>query len=204
LGATPEVLFSVAGVEDSTIVQTVALAGTRAAEPGAAHALLADSKERYEHQLVIDDLLETLAPLGRVEIGQTRVVELPTLIHLKTPINVRVPRSTSTPISTEGLARRLHPTPALGVSPRRLGFSEILRWDGGESRGGFGAPFAVDATLADGTRICECVVAIRNIQWHDGTIRLGSGCGIVPASDIEREWRELKLKRESVKKMLGL
>jgi isochorismate synthase EntC len=48
------------------------------------------------------------------------------------------------------------------------------------------------------------LVAIRNIQWQDEKIRLGSGCGIVKSSQIEREWQELKLKRESVKRMLSI
>lgn len=199
LGATPELLFE---RSSQGPIQTVALAGTRGKEnPRAAEILLNDPKERFEHQLVIDDLRERLSAVGDVEIGATDVLELPTLYHLRTPIQV-LPRENST---FQGLIERLHPTPALGVAPRDLGFSEMRRWDDwAEERGRFGAPFG--ASYGGGGELPReiCVVAIRNIQWQGHEVRLGSGCGVVGESHLSREWQELALKRESVKGMLGL
>ncbi|MNL49201.1 chorismate binding enzyme [compost metagenome] len=48
-----------------------------------------------------------------------------------------------------------------------------------------------------------CLVAIRNMQWNGQFAMIGSGCGVVAASELEREWRELYQKRLSVKKILG-
>ena len=48
------------------------------------------------------------------------------------------------------------------------------------------------------------LVAIRNIQWDVDKTLLGSGCGIVSESKIEREWNELTLKRKAVKELLHL
>ena len=99
------------------------------------------------------------------------------------------------------MAQELHPTPALGVSPRKLGFDEIARWDDVTLRGRYGAPFGV---LLPGTEGMRCFVAIRGVQWQDGSVLLGSGCGVVSESVLEREWKELELKRASVKRILAL
>lgn len=195
LGATPELLFA---RDAEGKVETVALAGTRARdEARAAELLLQDPKERFEHQLVIDDIRERLTSLGEVSVGATEVIELPTLYHLRTQLELRPMRAD---LAFSDLVERLHPTPALGLFPRALGFSEMRRWDdSAENRGRFGAPFGV--RYSDGE---TCVVAIRNIQWQGRELRLGSGCGVVGASEINREWSELALKRDSVKRMLGL
>jgi menaquinone-specific isochorismate synthase len=48
------------------------------------------------------------------------------------------------------------------------------------------------------------VVSIRGISWLGAEAQLPSGCGIVGGSAFDHEWRELRLKRESVISMLGL
>lgn len=211
LGATPEYLFSVEGRE----LRTMALAGTRSKIESAdgAAALMADPKERREHQLVIDDIHAVLSKFGNVVIGQTSVAELPTLFHLKTPISVEMREA----VDFESLANALHPTPALGLSPRSLGVEFLKNWDEVKKRGRFGAPFGIELQLEDGSRVQDCVVGIRNIQWgfrqqgvgnagssKDCSVQLGSGCGIIPQSEPNREWAELQLKRDSVRKILGV
>lgn len=199
LGATPERLFSVGaqgGSQDR--LNTMALAGTRAkTSPNDARALLEDPKERHEHQLVIDDLVERLSQVGHVEVGETHVTELPTLYHLKTPITVEGVRA-----GFDTLASLLHPTPALGVSPRSFGLANMREWDDTTLRARYGAPFGL---VMRSREIQDCLVAIRNIQWSNGRApTLGSGCGFVKDSTVPREWSELQLKRDSVKKVLGV
>ncbi|MES2962520.1 MAG: chorismate-binding protein [Bdellovibrionota bacterium] len=205
IGATPEILFSNrAGRADrqAARIDTMALAGTRAKSSGAdaARALLTDPKERHEHQIVVDDIMVELSQFGDMDVGETAVVELPTLFHLKTPISIEFREDPQ----FEAVVRALHPTPALGVSPRSLSFTEIARWDDVKWRGRYGAPFGVFARDGDGQPLLECVVAIRNVRWHDDVIRLSAGCGIVPESQLEREWAELAEKRDSVKRILGV
>lgn len=205
IGTTPEILFeqgiSAGSLQGKDELETVALAGTLAKGAGAeGESLLSDVKERAEHQFVIDDLVEALKDFGEVKVGATEVLELPSLFHLKTAIRAELRRSAG----FEELVLRLHPTPALGVAPRKLGFAEMLSWDEPLSRGRFGAPFGVCLRNSRGQEIRKCVVAIRNIQWHDRLIRLGSGCGVVAASQASREWQELRAKRDFVKRMLGL
>jgi menaquinone-specific isochorismate synthase len=227
IGATPELLFNCL---PNGVIESVALAGTLAkseSPSGTGQELLIDEKERVEHQIVIEDLRAVLESLGssqpqpqaqaqegeekaqcraqfqtcpRVQVQATEVVELPTLFHLRTRISIQV----SLPIDFEILARTLHPTPALGVAPRAKGFKEMQLWDKAGLRKRFGAPFGVVARLEDGTLISKCVVAIRNIQWQNGVVHLGSGCGVVAASTSSREWLELQAKRNSVKQMLDV
>lgn len=224
IGATPELLFR---QDAENALATVALAGTKgkpaandasAAEThGRGRELLEDPKERHEHQLVIDDLSECLERAARlmteraamqmpelaaqIDVGATELLELPTLFHLQTKLHLRLPAQASTQFSFMDCVKLLHPTPALGVAPRAAGFDEMKHWDTAQAtRLRFGAPFGVQAS-----GLSHCVVAIRNIQWRtNDDVFLGSGCGVVPSSVFDREWQELALKREAVKRMLDL
>jgi len=61
----------------------------------------------------------------------------------------------------------------------------------------FGAPFGV---WDQGD--FEAVVAIRGLWWKGNEIALPAGCGLIEASRLVNEWRELRLKREAVKAFL--
>ena len=120
---------------------------------------------------------------------------MPTLKHLFTPIQVELTEK----VSPEYLIRTLHPTAALGGFPRAAAKTWLEAQPEAGIRGRFGAPFGyVDDEAA------LILVAIRNIQRFDDKIWLGSGCGVVEGSQPEKEWEELKLKRHSVREMLGM
>ncbi|MCM2323032.1 MAG: chorismate-binding protein, partial [Oligoflexia bacterium] len=110
----------------------------------------------------------------------------------------------------ERLARALHPTAALGAFPRPAGWEWLQSRPGARNRKRFGAPFGLlwspgtPGTAGQCELEATCVVAIRNIQWEGERVVLGSGCGLIAESVLEREWDELSLKRESVKRMMGL
>jgi menaquinone-specific isochorismate synthase len=159
---------------------------------------LSDPKEQEEHRIVVEDIREALRDAGTVRIGQTSVLRLPRLAHLFTPIEFQP--------AHEGfefgeMVRRLHPTAALGASPRS---PEALRWlresDREDGREMFGAPFGVQRE--DGSGLC--LVSIRNASWKGTSLRIGSGVGVVAASELTREIEELELKREQTKSLLGL
>ena len=63
----------------------------------------------------------------------------------------------------------------------------------------FGAPFGL---LEDG--VFTSVVAIRGIHWSREKVSIPSGCGVIEASRLVNEWRELRLKRDAVKDTLGV
>lgn len=190
LGASPEILVC---LNSSSLLRTMALAGTHASEKGG-DVLLSDEKELYEHRLVIEDICQRLEGLGAIEKGITHILSVPGLSHLCTWISVKGTCSLLEAVSC------LHPTSALGVLPK-----EQTSWlpgllVGGKERGRFGAPFGWLSPEGRGL----CLVAIRNIQWRGEEIQLASGCGIVPASNIDREWKELHAKRDSVRRSLRL
>lgn len=192
IGATPEILFH----RQSMIVQTVALAGScPRAEIANRIPLLKDPKEMREHELVVNDLMTRLKPLGWLKKSETEILELPTLQHLRTKFEV-----TGCAKRDTELVKLLHPTPALGVAPRAYGYQWMRELPEQRDRALFGAPvlfrLADDETLA--------LVAIRSLLWDEAGSRIGSGCGLVSASEIEREWHELSVKRETVFQMLGI
>jgi menaquinone-specific isochorismate synthase len=192
LGATPEVLFDYSQGR----LKTMALAGTcPKSESSQRDSLLRDEKEMQEHLIVLEDLKTLLGPLGDLTTRGPDIVELPMLYHLKTDIEIVC----KTPPAFLPLIEKLHPTPALGVAPRTYGYKWMQSFPGQEGRGKFGAPFAFF-----GEQEALCLVGIRNLQWNRTYSMIGSGCGVVGASELEREWRELYQKRLSVRKILGL
>ncbi len=190
LGASPELLFENDGVE----IHTMAVAGTARAG-SAPDDMMDDPKERSEHAFVLDDLTAQLAPLGAVTRGATRLWRIGILSHLRTDLRV----SPESAVDFEDLVRHLHPTPAVGISPR----ADWRRWMGQldtESRGSFAAPFGL---LLPGAA-ARCLVAIRGVQWNRHGVRCGAGCGLVAGSRLEREVAELRLKLTATRGNLGL
>jgi menaquinone-specific isochorismate synthase len=203
IGATPEVLFYRQGEQ----IQTMALAGTLPKKSMAANSeelfikerFLQDPKERHEHDLVVQDIVQRLKSLGEVKTEKTEVVSYPKLYHLRTWLSLN---SKNHKISEEELTRTLHPTAALGCFPRQtsVGLNWFSKLPEQVNRGVFGAPivfhFNSEKSLA--------LVAIRNLLWDETGSRIGTGCGIVASSQMEKEWQELASKRDFVYDLLGI
>jgi len=193
VGATPEVLFR----SDGRGYATMALAGTRPA--ARAQELLGDAKELREHRFVVDDIVHRLAPFANIEIGPLGVLDLPSIAHLATPI--RFQESGGDRMSFAEMVRRLHPTAALGVWPRTEAGERWLRAaDRGVKRRTFGAPFGLERE----DHSALALVAIRNLQWSGDRMRVGAGAGLLPESRLDREFDELRDKREQVKALFGV
>lgn len=192
LGATPEILFRAEKRE----LETMALAGTLAKADGRGADLLKSTKDMKEHLLVVEDLKRELTAFGHVVAGETGLLELPALYHLKTDFQVHLHDNAD----GAALIKALHPTAALGVFPRRFGWRWMRELAGQDDRARFGAPLTF--TLENGGVVS--LVAIRNVQWKGPCFQVGSGCGVVHASELKSEWNELFRKRESVLRLLGL
>jgi menaquinone-specific isochorismate synthase len=52
--------------------------------------------------------------------------------------------------------------------------------------------------------VFHAVVTIRGVHWKGDDISIPSGCGVIEASRLVNEWRELGLKRDAVKRGFGL
>lgn len=212
LGATPEILFSLQG---ETLV-SMAVAGTRALVDESLgdaaklevlkRELEADPKERHEHELVVSDIENVMGrESSSVVKSQTRTERFGQLLHLVTDIEGKIPRqreSVGDSNLLEKLVKALHPTPALGVSPRDSSLRLLRELDVQAktpvARKNFGAPFIVSFE-----NTVHALVSIRQIRWSfrgndQVDLVLGSGCGVVPESDLEKEWSELTSKRSAV------
>jgi isochorismate synthase EntC len=202
LGATPELLFR----RFADRIETMALAGTlrRPADEAKIAAFVKDEKETREHQFVTEGIRSRLSEFGDVQVGLMGVLGLPTLIHLKTDIVVKLDPEAE--FSFLDLIKTLHPTPALGTFPPEKGLGWLAQnLEPNELRAKHGAPFALIFGPAQKTLPqIEALVAIRCIQWQGSLLRMGSGCGIVAQSDLEKEWIELAAKRASVAELLVL
>jgi menaquinone-specific isochorismate synthase len=190
-GATPELLFALQGQK----LQTMALAGTARSEER--EILAVDEKEIREHEFVAQSLMAKLADMGTLIRQERSILDLGPIVHFQTLIDVDLEQ----PISIDALLRKLHPTPALGPLPRTKETMQLLlEWR--RSLGcpaEFGAPFGL--WFEEKFR---AVVAIRGIWWSGDQVLLPAGCGVIEASRMVNEWRELRLKREAVKSAIGL
>ncbi len=188
VGASPELLFEIG---EGGRLATMAVAGTRRAN-GSAGALASNPKDRDEHQSVVDDLVAQLGAWGRPTASPTVARSFGPLEHLVADIEV----DAGPDVDFEAVARRLHPTPALGAYPRgEVGTSWLLGLDPRGDRRRFGAPFGLRWPSGAG----RCVVAIRGLQYHDGRLEIWAGCGVVPQSRYEDEWQEVLDKIEAVR-----
>lgn len=188
-GATPERLFSL----DGNRLVTMALAGTARSDDREVFAV--DEKEIREHEYVAQTLVSKLVDIGRIQRSERDILDLGSIVHFLTHIEVALHQ----PGTATELIRRLHPTPALGPLPRtKETLAHLIDW---RRRlgcpAGFGAPFGL---WNDGK--FQAVVAIRGIWWQGNQLSLPAGCGVIEASRLVNEWRELRLKREAVKRFL--
>lgn len=198
LGATPEQLVSV----HSRALYAAALAGStpRGRTPNddraCGRALLADPKERREHAIVTQALVEALRPLcASFDLpDQPELLQLPDVQHLHTPVQGVLTQ----PIGVLELVERLHPTPAVGGSPRAA-VGPLLRRYEPFDRGWFAGPLG----WVDGHGDGEFVVAIRSALLDGRRASLFAGCGIVAGSDAAREYEESELKLHAMRWALG-
>ncbi|NCN42149.1 hypothetical protein GW916_12970 [bacterium] len=184
-GATPETLVS----RSKNKVSTEAVAGTSSDFHS---SLLKDPKERFEHQLVVDQIKSHLESQGQVEESPCFEKELPLLKHLVTPLAVELSHPSKS--SLIELGQRLHPTPALGGFPQKEAFDWLKSLPRSNVRRRYGAPFGFVTDSGEG----HLVVAIRCLQKSGEDWLSIAGAGVVGESEMEKEWIEIESKRLSV------
>ncbi|SMG36157.1 isochorismate synthase [Paracoccus sp. J56] len=199
-GATPELLIEKRGRQ----IASHPLAGSarRLADPvadrAAAEALAQSDKDHREHALVVESILDTLAPHCR-ELGcpeGTRVTSTRSMWHLGTRIEGRL-RDDSTPSVL--LASALHPTPAVCGMPMARAADLIRKLEPVARDFYAGAVGWCDAN-GDGA----WYVAIRCAEISGRQARLYAGAGIVPGSDPMAEAAETGAKFGAFLAALGL
>ena len=209
VAATPERLVR----RDGDRVWCDALAGTRSiAAPGddpggvpgvrdriiaeASAELIASRKDRREHALVVEAIRAALAGCAEVEApAEPDVRILRHVVHLHTPFRARL----RTPLHVLELAARLHPTPAVGGTPREVAV-DWIRSREPIARGWYAAPVGWFDLDGNG----ELAVAIRSGVLAGNRAHLWAGAGIVAGSDPDRELAETELKLRAMLGALGI
>lgn len=200
LGASPELLLRVSG--GAVFTHPLAGSAKRGGEPqqdeAVARKLLASSKDRHEHRLVIDEIRRVLAPHCR-ELAipaEPSLMSTDTLWHLGTPIAGQLHAGQASVLS---LACQLHPTPALCGYPTDLA-RQFIREQEPFQR----ALFSGIVGWCDSQGNGEWAVVIRCGVLDGHHVELFAGAGIVAGSDPAMEWAETGTKLGTMLKALGL
>ncbi len=200
VGATPELLVRRIGTR--LVVNPLAGSAARRALPDedsqAGQRLLASAKDRREHAVVIDAVVQALRPLCRT----LEVPEGPSLLatdalwHLSTVLTGEL----ADPLTTSlDLAIALHPTPAVCGQPVDRAFSVIEALEPVD-RGLFAGFVGWCDAQGDG----EWAVSLRCAELRGRSLRLHAGAGIVPGSDPRSESQETGTKFRTMLSALGL
>jgi menaquinone-specific isochorismate synthase len=193
IGASPERLLRV----EAGMLLTEALAGsaargrTASEDAALAAALLGDEKELREHRHVLTSIEKRLTPLGlRLEHASwPGLTRLAIVQHLHTPVSAALPPGVR---MLEVLAG-LHPTPAVGGSPREAACAHIRGLEG-FPRGLYGGPVGWIDHRGGG----EFFVGIRSALIDGSRARVYAGGGIVAGSEPGKEFAETELKFQAL------
>jgi menaquinone-specific isochorismate synthase len=189
IGASPERLVRVS----QGVLQTEALAGSARRGAGAsedaalASTLLHSEKDLREQRHVLDSIKRRLDDLGL----SARHSEIPSVLrlanvqHLRTPIEADLREG----VRLLDVVAALHPTPAVGGSPREAAVARIRELEG-FPRGLYAGALGWMNARGGG----EFFVGIRSALVEGPTARAYAGAGIVAGSSPDREYAETELK----------
>jgi menaquinone-specific isochorismate synthase len=195
VGATPELLVR----RRDGHVQSRVLAGT--IWPGEGDdlpgQLLGSAKDRHEHALAVDSLAAALRPLcTELEVPDTPgVIALRNVSHLASDVHGTLDPADPAPLLR--LAEAVHPTAAVGGTPRDAALEVIAELEGMD-RGRYAGPVG----WVDGSGDGELGIALRCAQLDGPVARLFAGCGVVADSDPDTEVREAAAKMVAVRDAL--
>ena len=194
IGATPELLISRFGdvVRSHPFAGTMPRTGDPVADARAAASLLASTKDRAEHQITIDMVLDTILPFCSYVDSEPEpsIVSLANVQHLASLVEGRLSSPAADALT---LVAALHPTPAVCGWPTAEA-REIIRELEALDRGRYtGAVGWVDAD-GDG----RFGVAIRCAEIDGRRARLFAGNGIVADSDPASELAETRAKLQAM------
>ena len=196
IGASPELLVG----RNGDVVRAHPLAGTapRSSDPvtdrGLAAGLLSSAKDRGEHRITIDWLLDGLLPFCSYVDAEPEpsIVSLANVHHLGTLVEGRL---SSPSASILELVSALHPTPAVGGEPQDGALALIAELERAE-RGRYAGPVGWVDAEGNGA----FAVGIRSAELDGHEARLFAGVGVVADSDPASELDET---RSKFRAMLG-
>jgi isochorismate synthase len=193
LGASPERIVKCSGLR----VWTEALAGSVQGDDAThGESLFLSPKDRAEHAIVAREICELLTPLYEsLSIDGPHLHRLAHVSHLRT----RFEGILKEPEHVLDLVARLHPTSAVGGSPRIPALAWLAEHEHTE-RGFYAGPFGAFDRDGNG----EFVVAIRSGLLGPEQAHLFAGAGIVEGSKVESELSETRWKLQGLMTAMGV
>ncbi|MCX6991395.1 MAG: isochorismate synthase [Chlamydiae bacterium] len=196
LGSSPEKLYS----RVESLLLTEALAGTfprgisKMQDIELESCLQKSPKDLNEVCFVGAFLKELLSPLSSSlkEDAEFSILQTPKVQHLYKKFSCELKK----PLSDRDLLEALHPTPAVGGTPRDKALSYIKENEPFD-RGWYAGPIGWISPVKS-----DIVVAIRSAFIKEDTIHLFAGAGIVKGSIPLKEWEELDNKTAQFTELL--
>lgn len=201
VGASPELLIAKKGasVRSHPLAGSARRSADAAADQTAADSLDHSDKDHREHALVVEAILDILAPHCR-ELNapsQPELTATQTMWHLGTHIEGKLKRPDE--VSAAELAAALHPTPAVAGSPRDAATDLIHRLEGYE-RGFYAGAVGWTDMAGDGV----WYVSLRCAEVAGAEARLYAGAGVVEGSTPEGEAAETSAKFQAMLRAFGI
>ena len=189
IGASPERLVKM----ENQKLSTDALAGSAPRGVSAmedarfGRELMNSGKDRHEQKVVVDSICRRLNAMGLETSAPTtpKLKRLSNVQHLYNEIVGKVPDG----LNVIDFVSQLHPSPAVGGSPREEACSRINQYENFD-RGLYAGPIGWVNSDLEG----EFFVSIRSAMVDDDAARLFAGVGIVKGSVPEKEVLETDLK----------
>jgi menaquinone-specific isochorismate synthase len=194
VGASPELLVRRLGrhAESLVLAGTIRRGGDAEEDAALERWLLASSKDALEHRIAADSVREVFDAVAAdmVSDGTPQLLRLANVTHLATHVEAWL---AADPPSALDLAVRLHPTAAVGGTPRPEALAMITALEAAP-RGRYAGPVGWVDARGDG----EFAIALRCAQLSGDTARLWAGAGIVAESDPDAEVAETTAKFDAV------
>lgn len=182
MGATPEVLLS----REGNTVSANSLAGTRLANENGDWG----AKEIEEQQMVTDEIVQNFAGFGATQIlaEKAKTKNAGPVAHLFSKVSAEVPAEKR----ALALAKKLHPTPAVGGLPQQKAISFI------RERENYNRQFYTGFFGLEEENSARFYVNLRSMQLFKNGVVLYAGGGITAQSNPEAEWEETERKLQTL------
>ncbi len=194
IGATPELLIRRVGLqlESIPLAGTIARSGDPEEDARLAISLMNSTKDRREHQFVVDAIVEVLSKVATQAAAPSipHIMELRNVVHLASNISALL---TDSEIGSLDIAMMVHPSPAVCGTPRALAL-DYIRQHEGLSRDRYAGIVGYTDANGDG----EWWIGIRSAIFDGPTARMFAGVGIVADSDPASELAETQLKLQAM------
>lgn len=192
VGATPELLLRLSRgmVTSRVLAGTIPKTGDDEKDLALAASLARSSKDLEEHEYAVRSVADALDPF----CSSTNVPESPFVLHLANVMHLATDVTgalieSKQHVDAFSLLKNLHPSAAVCGTPRNIAFDVIDEIEGMD-RGRYAGPVGWIDASGDG----ELGIALRCGQITGREIRIFAGCGIVAASNPEKEVEESNAK----------